>query len=174
MAKKITKNKTVEKAKEKLKPPSKTTPKVVPKATPKPAPKVASKVAPKPVPKTSVPKNVIVSYNKISDELKLELIKKYPDGYTNYVHRYPRPNGEFFFAIPLDVGDMHYMIKVEVKVDNLITEDEFDKHFGDISEVDGKTIGDVGVDDDNDDTDTDADDVADDSDDDDDDDDDDE
>jgi len=141
MAKKVIKSKTTEKVKEKPKPSSKPASKVVQKPTPKADPKPT----PKPAPKATASKNVIVSYSKIADNLKLELIKKYPDGFANYVHRYPKPNGEFFFAVPLDVGDMHYMIKVEVKVDNLITEDEFDKHFGDIAEVDSKAIGDVEV-----------------------------
>ncbi|MCL2415013.1 MAG: hypothetical protein FWC94_07200 [Bacteroidales bacterium] len=131
MAKKVAKNKIKEKVKEKPKPPSKST----------------SKLAPK----TTAPKNVITSYNKIDDNLKRELIKKYPDGFSNYLRRYPKPNGEFFLAVPLDVEDMHYLIKVEVKVDNLITEDEFDKHFGDISEVDDKAIGDATVSEDDDD-----------------------
>ncbi|MDR0437659.1 MAG: hypothetical protein LBH22_05080 [Bacteroidales bacterium] len=117
-------------------------------------------------PKPKINKNVIVSYNKIGNDLKLELIKKYPDGYGNHIVRYPKPNGEYFFAVPLDVTDMHYLIKVEVKIDNLITEDEFDKHFGDISEVDSKVIGDVEVDDndesDDDDTDNQADEAGDD------------
>jgi len=136
MAKKIAKNKIKETVKEKPKPQS--------KSTSKPAPKtiVASK-------------NVITSYNKIDDNLKRELIKKYPDGFSNYLRRYPKPNGEFFVAVPLDVEDMHYLIKVEVKVDNLITEDEFDKHFGDISEVDDKAIGEVSVADTDDDDDND-------------------
>ena len=136
MAKKITKNKIKEAVKEK----------------PKPSGKPQSKTA---TPKAAAPKNIIVSYNKIDNDLKMELFKKYPEGYANYVHRYPKPNGEFFFAVPLDVEDMHYLIKVEVKVDNLITEDEFDKHFGDISEVDSKAIGEVEVDDDDNDDDAD-------------------
>jgi len=145
MAKKAVKDKIKEKVKEK----------------PKPTKKPPSK----PAPKVAAPRNVIISYNKIDDSLKLELIKKYPDGFSNYLRRYPKPNGESFFAVPLDVEDMNYLIKVEVKVDNLITDDDFDKHFGDISEVDSKVIGDVEVDnDDDDDDDTDDEPLADDDD----------
>jgi len=107
---------------------------------------VKEKIAEKPKNKGKC--NMIVSYNKIDNALKLELSRQYPDGYANYVHRYPKPNGESFFAVPLDTKDANYLIKVEVKIDNLITEDDFDKHFGDISEVvDTKTISetDVGV-----------------------------
>jgi len=138
MAKKAAKNKIEEKIKEKPKLPSKSTSKPALKAT-------------------AAPKNVITSYNKIDDNLKRELIKKYPDGFSNYLRRYPKPNGEFFLAVPLDVADMNYLIKVEVKVDNLITEDEFDKQFGDISEVDDKAIGEVAVADDDEDDDDDGD-----------------
>jgi hypothetical protein len=140
MAKKIEKNTSKKAVKEKPKPQN------------KPLNSEENKTVQKKSLKAKTPiKNVIVSYNKIDDSLKLELIKKYPEGYANYVHRYPKPNGECFYAVPLDVDDMHYLIKVEVKVDNIITEDDFDKHFGDISEVDSKVIGDVEPDDDDDD-----------------------
>lgn len=89
-------------------------------------------------PKATAPRNIIVSYDKIDDKLKSELKKKYPDGFTDYLRRYPKPNGEFFFAVPLDIKDMHYLIKIEAKVDNLITEEDFDKYFGDASDVDDK------------------------------------
>jgi len=117
--------------------------------------KKAEKNKTKEKPKSAPIRNVIVSYNKIDNALKLELIKKYPDGYGNYIVRYPKPNGEYFFAVPLETKDMNYLIKVEVKVDNLITEDDFDKHFGDFSEVDSKAIGEVDVEDDSDDDDID-------------------
>jgi len=118
-------------------------------------PKPPSKAENKAVPKKAAPRNVITSYAKIDDKLKLELIKKYPDGFTNYLRRYPKPNGEYFFAVPLEVDDMNYLIKVEVKIDNLITDDDFDKHFGDVSEVDGKSIGEPEIADDDDDDDDD-------------------
>lgn len=92
---------------------------------------------------TKAKKNVIVSYNKIDNGLKKALFEKYPEGYANYVIRYPKPSGEIFFAVPLETSDVNYLIKVEVKIDNLITEEDFDKHFGDIAEVDGKAIGEV-------------------------------
>ncbi|MDR2907828.1 MAG: hypothetical protein LBU91_07565 [Bacteroidales bacterium] len=94
----------------------------------------------KKVEKNIVKKNVIVSYNKIDNDLKMALLKEYPDGYGNYIIRYPKPNGEYFFAVPLDTDEANYLIKVEVKVDNLITEDDFDKQFGDIAEVESKTV----------------------------------
>ena len=100
--------------------------------------------------------NVIVSYNKIDNELKLELAKKYPEGYADFIHRYPKPNGESFFAVPLETKDKNYLIKVEVKIDNIITEDDFDKHFGDLDD-DNKSIGEVEVEDNDDDVDDDDD-----------------
>jgi hypothetical protein len=152
MAKKVEKNKIKETVKEKPKP--KSASKTPSKPQSKVVPETIAKSAPKPIAKPKTPiRNVIVSYAKIDDRLKLELIKKYPEGYAKYVHRYPKPDGDCFYAVPLDVDDMHYLIKVEVKVDNLITEDEFDKQFGDIAEVDSKAIGEVEVDDEDDDED---------------------
>lgn len=77
-------------------------------------------------------KKLIVSYEKLSDELK-ELFKEaYPDGYKDHLQRTEKPNGEPIFCAPLETEDTTYMVKFEVKIDSGFVEDELDKDmYGD-------------------------------------------
>lgn len=80
----------------------------------------------------------IVSYDKLDHAIKKLFDEKYPDGYEDYAIRYPKPNGDFFYAIPLDTPTDHYLVKVDVKID--LTYDVDDKEFfggDDDVEVDG-------------------------------------
>ncbi len=75
-------------------------------------------------------KRLVVSYKNCSTEVLDAIKKKYPLGYSDSVIKVQKPNNEFFYAITLDTVDASYLIKVDVKIDNL-TEEEFEKEFGD-------------------------------------------
>jgi hypothetical protein len=55
--------------------------------------------------------------------------EKYPLGYGDAIIKVEKPNGDFFHAITLDFEDVSYLVKVDVKIDNL-TAEEFEKQFG--------------------------------------------
>jgi hypothetical protein len=64
-------------------------------------------------------KKVIVSYNNLPPNV-IEAIKtQYPDGYANYVKKFPKPNNDFFYAINVETEDVSYLVKVNVKIDNI-------------------------------------------------------
>lgn len=64
-------------------------------------------------------KNLIVSYKNLPDDLK-ELFKEwYPDGYSNHLTKFVKPNGEPIYVVPLETDDTAYMVKFEVKIDTL-------------------------------------------------------
>ncbi len=91
--------------------------------------------------KVNIPKkSLIVSYDKLTTDLKMLLNEQYPEGYQNYVTRYPKPNGDVFFAVRLDTPDVNYLVKVDVKIDNVFTDSDFDKHFLGDTGVDGKSF----------------------------------
>lgn len=72
-------------------------------------------------------KNLIVSYKNLSDELKRLLVETYPDGWTDYIKKTLKPNGESIFAVPLETEDTMYMVKFDVKVDSGMVEEDLDK-----------------------------------------------
>jgi hypothetical protein len=75
-------------------------------------------------------KKLVVSLKNCTEEVIDAIKKKYPNGYTDFVMKVQKPNGEIFHAITVDTADASYLIKVDVKIDNL-TDEEFEKEFGD-------------------------------------------
>jgi len=77
-------------------------------------------------------KRLVVSYKGCSEEVLEAIKKKYPNGYSDYVMKVAKPSGDIFYAITVDTADASYLVKVDVKIDNL-TEEEFEKEFGEDS-----------------------------------------
>ncbi len=94
--------------------------------------------------KSSSPKKrLVVSYKNLSPEV-LELVKeKYPKGYSDYVIKVDKGNGDFFYAITLDTEDTSYLIKVDVKIDT--SSDDIEKDlFGSDNSSTGEDFPDAG------------------------------
>ncbi|MBR1785115.1 MAG: hypothetical protein IJ760_06740 [Bacteroidales bacterium] len=70
-------------------------------------------------------KNLIVSYKKLSDDLKELFRETYPDGYTSHLTKFVKPGGEPIFIVPLETDDTSYMIKFDVRIDPM--GDDLDK-----------------------------------------------
>ena len=73
-------------------------------------------------------KRVVVSYKNLSPELQEEIKKQYPNGYTDSMLRVDKGPGNFFYAIMLETEEVSYLVKVDVKVDDQV-EDEDDKDY---------------------------------------------
>ncbi len=87
-------------------------------------------------------KRLVVSYKNLKPEV-LELVKeKYPKGYSDYVIKVDKGNGEYFYAITLDTEDTSYLIKVDVKVDMNADDVEKDLFGADNSESEDFTESD--------------------------------
>ena len=86
-------------------------------------------------------KRLVVSYKNCADDVLEAIKKKYPTGYSDYVIKVQKPNNDFFYAVTVDTDNASYLVKVDVKVDNL-TEEEFEKEFGEDNNVsDESTLG---------------------------------
>ena len=81
-------------------------------------------------------KNLIVSYKNLSDDLKEKFKEAYPEGYSNYITRFIKPNGEPIFVVPFETVDTVYMVKFDVKIDTL--GEDLDKALFDDDEPEGK------------------------------------
>ncbi|MDR1130227.1 MAG: hypothetical protein LBK96_04530 [Prevotellaceae bacterium] len=69
-------------------------------------------------------KKLVVSYKNLSPELIFLVKEKYPKGYSDYLIKVNKDNGDFFYAITLDTETVDYLIKVDVKIDSEIEEVE--------------------------------------------------
>ena len=83
-------------------------------------------------------KRLVISYKNCPAEVVQAIKEKYPLGYGDAIIKVQKPNGDFFHAITIDFEDVSYLVKVDVKIDNL-TEEEFEKQFG--ANVDDDTGG---------------------------------
>jgi len=74
-------------------------------------------------------KRLVVSYKNCSSEILQAIRDLYPAGYGDAIIKVEKPNGDFFHAITVDFEDVCYLVKIDVKIDNL-TEEEFEKQYG--------------------------------------------
>ena len=86
-------------------------------------------------------KRVVLSYKHFSPELQEEIKRQYPKGYTDSMLRVDKGPGNFFYAIMLETEEVSYLVKVDVKVDDQV-EDEDDKDYysDEIKETDDDQI----------------------------------
>lgn len=66
-------------------------------------------------------KRAVISYENMSQELLDAFKEKYPHGYSDYlgdIFKVEKPNGDFFYAVSLEVPDAVYLVKIKVKIDD--------------------------------------------------------
>ncbi len=81
-------------------------------------------------------KRLIISYHNLPEELQEKLRQQYPNGYTESMIRIDKGQGDFFYAVVLETEDINYLVKVDVKIDDDI-EDEDEKDYFDDPEIGG-------------------------------------
>ena len=67
-------------------------------------------------------KRHVVSYEKMSEELSKAFSEKYPKGFSDYLPdliKYPKPDGTSFYAVTVEIPDAIYLVKIQVKTDDL-------------------------------------------------------
>lgn len=69
-------------------------------------------------------KRIVISYHNLSVELQEELKRRYPLGFTDHMQRIDKGLGAFFYAVILEMEDVSYLVKVDVKIDGQIEDDE--------------------------------------------------
>lgn len=75
-------------------------------------------------------KRLVVSFNNLPVELQEQLRTEYPLGYSDVMMRIDKPNGDFFYAVPFETEEVSYLVKIDVKIDD-ITDDDDDKDYYD-------------------------------------------
>ena len=69
-------------------------------------------------------------------ELQEAVKVAYPTGYTDFMMRIPKPNGEFFFAVPFETEEISYLVKIDVKIDDASHEEDKDYYDDDLKGAD--------------------------------------
>ncbi len=76
-------------------------------------------------------KRSVVSFANLSPELQEEVKKLYPYGFTEAMMRIDKPNGEFFYAVPFETDEVMYLVKINVKIDDHIEEEDDKDYYND-------------------------------------------
>lgn len=82
-------------------------------------------------------RRAVISYANLDAEALAIMKEKYPKGYQDYmvdIVKIDKPNGTFFYAVPLEVPNAIYLVKVEVKIDDY---DEAETFLSQGNEVEG-------------------------------------
>ena len=64
----------------------------------------------------------IVSYEKMSEAVAAAFAEKYPRGFDDFlqdVKPYTKPDGTPFYAVMLDLPEALYLVKINIKIDDL-------------------------------------------------------
>ncbi len=75
-------------------------------------------------------KRLVASFKNLSPELQSAVKELYPAGFLDAMMRFDKPNGDFFYAVPFETEEVSYLVKIDVKIDD-ITEDDDDKDYYD-------------------------------------------
>lgn len=78
-----------------------------------------------------VKRRSVVSFANLPEELQEGVKKLYPYGYNEAMMRIEKPNGDFFYAVPFETEEVSYLVKVAVKIDDHIEEEEDKDYYSD-------------------------------------------
>ena len=79
----------------------------------------------------SAKKRLVTSFNNLAPELQEAVKAAYPLGYNDYMMRIDKPNGDFFFAVPFETEEISYLVKIDVKIDDISGEEEDKDYYDD-------------------------------------------
>ena len=76
-------------------------------------------------------KRLVASFNNLPSELQEQVRELYPYGYADAMMRVDKPNGDFFYAVPFETEDISYLVKIDVKIDDISEEDDDKEYYDD-------------------------------------------
>ena len=78
-----------------------------------------------------VKRRSVVSFANLPEELQEEVKRLYPHGYNEAMMRIEKPNGDFFYAVPFETDEVSYVVKVVVKIDDHVDDEEDKDYYSD-------------------------------------------
>lgn len=72
-------------------------------------------------------KRLIISYEKLPEEDKERFEELYCDNLMDHIQTVTRPDGTPMFVAPLETEENIYMVKIDLRVDSKMNDEDFDK-----------------------------------------------
>ncbi|MBO5235335.1 MAG: hypothetical protein J6B27_06470 [Alistipes sp.] len=76
-------------------------------------------------------KRLVTSFNNLTPELQDAVKELYPAGFSDAMMRVDKPNGDFFYAVPFETEEVSYLVKIDVKIDEISDEDDSNDYYDD-------------------------------------------
>ena len=73
----------------------------------------------------------MASFNNLAPELQDKVRELYPTGFAEAMMRVDKPNGDFFYVVPFETDEVSYMVKIDVKIDDVDDDDDDKDYFDD-------------------------------------------
>lgn len=81
-------------------------------------------------------KHIVTSFHNLASDLQEAVKERYPLGFAEAMMRIDKPNGDFFYAVPFDTEEVAYLVKIDVKIDDKVSDDD-DKDYFDEEDIKG-------------------------------------
>ena len=75
-------------------------------------------------------KRLVTSFNNLTAEQQEAVRELYPRGFTDVMTRIDKPNGDFFYVVPYETEEISYLVKIDVKIDEVSDDGVDDDFFG--------------------------------------------
>ena len=76
-------------------------------------------------------KRLVTSFNNLTAEQQEAVKELYPRGFAEVMTRIDKPNGDFFYVVPYETDEISYLVKIDVKIDEVGDDGIDDDFFGD-------------------------------------------
>ena len=76
-------------------------------------------------------KRIVTSIHNLTPEQLEEVKALYPKGFSEVMSRIDKPNGDFFYVVPYETEEISYLVKIDVKIDEIGDDGIDDDFFGD-------------------------------------------
>ncbi len=76
-------------------------------------------------------KRLVASIHNLPVELQEAVKALYPLGFQEAMIRIEKPNGDFFYAVPFETEEIAYLVKIDVKIDDAVDEDDDKDYYDD-------------------------------------------
>lgn len=76
-------------------------------------------------------KRLVASIHNLPVELQEAVKALYPLGFQEAMIRIEKPNGDFFYAVPFETEEIAYLVKIDVKIDEVVDEDDDKDYYDD-------------------------------------------